>query len=389
MILRATEQWFIKITDSKQRLYEENEKVKWNPEWAGSKRFRDWLLGARDWVISRQRYWGTPMPIWICCECSRRKVIGSEKELRTKARKIGSKIELHRQDVDPIKLTCECGGIMSRIPDTVDVWMDSGASSWACLHYPRDEIEFKKWWPADLIVEAHDQTRGWFYSLLGAGVIAFDETPYKAVLMHGHTFNAKGDKMSKSSGDFISPQEIAKKYGRDSLRFYELQRTTWEDFNFSISTIEETFRDLKVIWNIYAFASIYMHLDAFQPEKCTVEKKNLRQEDIWLISRTESLKLLVNKEMENLNVHKATRILNQFAVEDLSRWYIKLVRRRFWQEKESLDKLASYSSLYNALKTWLLLSAPFIPFFTEELYQKMIRPAEPKPYESVHMCPYP
>lgn len=389
LILRATEQWFIKITDLKQRLYEENEKVKWNPEWAGSKRFRDWLLGARDWVISRQRYWGTPMPIWICCECDRRTVIGSEKELRSRARKIGSKIELHRQDVDPIKLSCECGGTMSRIPDIVDVWMDSGASSWACLHYPRDEMEFKKWWPADLIVEAHDQTRGWFYSLLGAGVIAFDETPYKAVLMHGHTFNAKGDKMSKSAGDFISPQEIVKKYGRDSLRFYELQRTIWEDFNFSISTIEETFRDLKVIWNIYAFASIYMNLDSFQPEKYAIEKKTFRQEDIWLLSRTESLKLLVNKEMENLNVHKAARILNKFAVEDLSRWYIKLVRRRFWQEKESLDKLASYSSLYNALKTWLLLSAPFIPFFTEELYQKMIKPSESKPYESIHMSPYP
>jgi isoleucyl-tRNA synthetase len=389
LILRATEQWFIKITDSKQRLFEENEKISWTPDWAGTRRFKDWLLGARDWVISRQRYWGSPMPIWICQNCGRRTVIGSERELRQRASNLQGPIELHRQDVDPIKFDCECGGSMSRVPDIVDVWMDSGVASWASLQYPRIEMDFKKWWPADLIIEAHDQTRGWFYSQLGAGVVAFDSSPYKAVLMHGHTFNTEGQKMSKSQGNFISPNDIVQKYGRDALRLYELQRTVWEDFNFSTTTVEDTMKDLKVVWNIYAFASIYMNLDQFEPEEWPVWEGNLRPEDKWLVSKTESLKLLVQKELESLNIHKAARVLSQFAVEDLSRWYIKLVRRRFWQEKESPDKLASYSTLYHALKTWLLLSAPFTPFITEKIYQEMIKPAEVSPLESIHMCRYP
>lgn len=389
LILRATEQWFIKITDFKWRLFEENNKIRWTPEWAGSRRFRDWLLGARDWVISRQRYWGTPLPIWICGSCDKRTVIGSERELRERSTNLTGKIELHRQDVDPVRVECECGGLMSRIPDIVDVWMDSGVASWASLKYPGNEVEFKKWWPADLIIEAHDQTRGWFYSQLGASVAAFNKAPYKAVLMHGHTFNAEGQKMSKSQGNFISPQTVVAKYGRDTLRIYELQRTVWEDFNFSITTVEETARDLKVIWNVYAFASIYMNLDSFKPEKQSITKSVLRSEDKWLVSRTESLKLLVQKEMENFNTHKAARILSEYAVEDLSRWYIKLVRRRFWQEKESKDKLSAYSTLYHALKTWLFLSAPFIPFFTEKLYQTLIKPAEASQPDSIHMCRYP
>ena len=388
LILRATEQWFIKITESKQSLFEENEKIKWNPEWAGNKRFKDWLLGARDWVISRQRYWGTPLPIWICENCGKRTVIGSEKELRDRAR-LSRRIELHRQDVDPIRFDCECGGLASRVPDILDVWMDSGAASWASLHYPSEQAEFEKWWPADLIIEAHDQTRGWFYSQLGAGVVAFDKTPYKAVLMHGHTFNAEGQKMSKSQGNFIPPEAIVEKYGRDALRLYELQRTVWEDFNFSTTTVEETSRELKVIWNVYAFAGIYMNLDSFRPERWPLREANLRPEDKWLVSKTESLKLLVHREMADYNIHKAARLLTKFAIEDLSRWYIKLVRRRFWQEKESPDKLAAYSALYHSLKTCLLLSAPFIPFFAEGLYQAMFKNAETPSLQSVHMCRYP
>ncbi|MBS7622564.1 isoleucine--tRNA ligase, partial [Candidatus Bathyarchaeota archaeon] len=389
LILRATEQWFIKITAVKQRLFEENEKIRWVPEWAGSRRFRDWLAGARDWVVSRQRYWGTPLPIWICSECGRRIVVGSERELREKVGGLEGRIDLHRQDVDSIRLVCECGGSMSRVPDIVDVWMDSGVASWASLQYPQKESEFKKWWPADLIVEAHDQTRGWFYSQLGAGIVAFDTRPYKSVLMHSHTFNAEGQKMSKSLGNFISPQEVIKEYGRDSLRLYELQRTVWEDFNFSTAQVAEALRDLKVIWNVYSFASIYMNLDSFRPQEYPVGQGRLRVEDRWLISKTESLKLLAQKEMENLNVHRAARVLVEFALEDLSRWYIRLVRRRFWQEKKSPDKLAAYSTLYYTLKTWILLSAPFIPFFAEKLYQTMVRPVEPELPESVHMCCYP
>ncbi|MGQ9543789.1 MAG: isoleucine--tRNA ligase [Candidatus Bathyarchaeia archaeon] len=389
LILRATEQWFIKITELKNRLFEENEKVRWVPEWAGSRRFRDWLLGARDWVISRQRYWGTPLPIWICRECGRRTVIGSEDELKIKAINIDGEIELHRQDVDPVKLSCECGGQMDRVPDIIDVWMDSGAASWASLRYPKEDSEFNKWWPADLIIEAHDQTRGWFYSQLGASIIAFDKAPYRAVLMHSHTLDSEGQKMSKSQGNFISPQDVTEKYGRDALRLYELQRTIWEDFNFSTSTVEGILRELKVIWNVYTFASTYMSLDKFKPVDWPLEKVRMRPEDRWLTSKTESLKLIVKREMEDLNIHRVARLLSQYAVENLSRWYIKLVRRRFWQEKESPDKMAAYTTLYHALKTWILLSAPFIPFIAEKLYQTMVRPAEPTSTESIHMSLYP
>jgi len=391
LILRATEQWFLKVTSFKHKLLEENEKILWIPEWAGSKRFKDWLLGARDWVISRQRYWGAPLPIWICKNCGNKKVIGSIEELKKEAINFPEKIELHRQCVDKIFLKCDCGELMKRVPDIIDVWVDSGVASWASLNYPKKLDEFKKWWPADLIIEAHDQTRGWFYSQLGAGIVAFDSTPYKSVMMHGHTLDAFGQKMSKSLGNFISPDDVITKYGRDILRFYELQCTIWEDFRFSWNALEDVFRSLKIVWNVFSFASLYMNLDKFSPKDWPIEKiwNNLRLEDRWLISKTESLKLNLTKEMENYNIHLAARALNEFVLEELSHWYIRLVRRRFWQEKSSLDKMAAYATLYYALSNWIILAAPFMPFLTEKIYQVMIKPAEPFSEESVHMKNWP
>ncbi len=391
LILRATDQWFLKVTELKEKLLETNDEIVWVPDWAGKKRFRDWLLGVRDWVISRQRYWGAPLPVWICESCGERIVVGSIEELTQRAINLPSSLDLHRQCVDAIKLRCNCGKEMKRVPDIVDVWIDSGIASWASLGFPKNKNWFEKWWPADFIVEAHDQTRGWFYSQLGTGLVAFGESPYKCVLMHGHTLDAQGERMSKSRGNFVSPEDVVARYGRDALRLYVTQCTVWDDFRFSWDTVEDTWRALQVIWNAFGFASLYMNLDGFAPGKWPLQKvwKHMRPEDKWLVSKTESLRLLVTREMDGLNVHLPARALVQYAVEDLSRWYIKLVRRRFWLEKESMDKMAAYSVLYHALKNWLVLSAPFIPLMAEKLYQVMIRPAERNAPQSVHMIPYP
>jgi isoleucyl-tRNA synthetase len=391
LIMRAAEQWFIKVTAFKEKLIEENMKVKWVPEWAGSRRFADWLKGARDWVISRQRYWGVPLPIWICGSCGSMRVIGSVEELKAASTNPPSKIDLHRDCIDNIKLRCKCGGVMDRVPDIVDVWMDSGIASWASLDYPKEDVKFKRWWPADAVTEAHDQTRGWFYTQLITSIICFGEAPYKTVIMHGHTLDPKGQKMSKSLGNFISPIEVVSKYGRDALRLYELQSTIWEDFRFSMERVEDAYRDLQVIWNVLSFASIYMNLDGFRPDDWSMEDlfEHMRLEDRWLLSKIERLKAEATKAMENYEIHVAARLIRNFMVEDLSHWYIRLVRRRFWLEKESPEKLAAYKVLFHALRDWLSMAAPFIPFLTEAAYKSIISPAMKDPPESIHMVEWP
>ncbi len=391
LIMRAADQWFIKVTAFKNKLIEENTKVAWIPRWAGSRRFADWLKGARDWVISRQRFWGVPLPIWICEECKSMAVIGSAKELMDKALTPPAEIDLHRDCVDDIKLGCKCGGSMERISDIVDVWMDSGVASWASLKYPYEEEEFKRWWPADAITEAHDQTRGWFYTQLITGVSCFGEAPYKAVMMHGHALDPRGQKMSKSIGNFISPQDVIAKYGRDALRLYELQSTVWEDFRFSMEKVEDAYRDIQVIWNAVSFASLYMNLDSFRPSRWPIEEmfEYMRIEDRWLLSRTEKLKARVTKAMDSFEIHEAARQVRNFIVEDLSHWYIRLVRRRFWLEKESPDKLAAYTVLSHALKAWIHIATPFIPFLTEAAYKSVVAPTSEGSPESVHMLKWP
>jgi isoleucyl-tRNA synthetase len=392
LIQRATEQWFLRVTSLKAKMVKENRKVKWVPEWAGSKRFNDWLNGARDWVISRQRYWGVPLPVWTCEKCRTRTFVASKAELKRIALNAPASFELHRNGVDGILVRCgNCGGTARREPDIVDVWLDSGNASWADLGYPGSNTEMKAWWPAQLIIEAHDQTRGWFYSQLGSGMVAFDRVPYKMVLMHGHALDEQGEKMSKSKGNFVGPEDVIAKFGRDALRLYTLQSTVWDDWRFSWNAAEVAGKDLQVGWNVFSFATLYMNLDKFQPAKWTIRRlwKNLRPEDKWLVSKTENLVKQVTTEMNGLRVHMALRALDEFLVEDLSHWYVRLVRRRFWQEKESRDKLAAYAVLYHALKTWVTLVSPFLPFLAERVYQDVFRMSETSQPETVHMLSWP
>jgi isoleucyl-tRNA synthetase len=391
LILRATDQWFVKVTSIKEKMLSENEKVRWVPEWAGSKRFHDWLQGARDWVISRQRYWGVPLPIWTCEKCGEHTVVGSKTQLVKLATNAPKKFELHRNGVDNIRVNCKCGGTAKRESDILDVWMDSGAASWASLGYPKNSGELKKLWPADLILEAHDQTRGWFYNQLVPSVVAFNRSPYRAVLMHGHTLDEQGEKMSKSKGNFVSPGDVVSKYSRDVLRFYTVQSTLWEDFQFSWNAVEVAAKDLQIAWNVFSFATLYMNLDKFRPDAWSVKRlwKSLRPEDKWLVSRSESLLKGVSRSMESLELHLALRRLRAFMIEDLSHWYIRLVRRRFWQEKQNKDKLASYAALHYSLKIWLLLASPFIPFLTETVFQQAFRKTVKQDLESIHMSSWP
>lgn len=392
LILRAADQWFFKITAFKQRMIQENKRVRWTPEWAGSRRFHDWLMGARDWVISRQRYWGVPLPVWTCQDCGKRLVIASRSELLKLAIDPPRKFDLHRNGVDQIQTKCpKCGGKGKREPDIVDVWLDSGTASWASLRYPPDSQRLRAWWPADAIIEAHDQTRGWFYSQLGSSVLVFNKSPFKSVLMHGHTLDPKGEKMSKSSGNFTGPAEVIGKYGRDALRFYTLQATVWEDFRFSWSTVEAVARDLQIIWNVFAFATLYMNLDKFSPTKWPLRRlvRSYREEDEWLLSKIEGLVKKVTEHNEKMAFHESARALREFAIEDLSHWYVRLVRRRFWQERNSPDKLAAYAVLNHVLTNWLILAGPMIPFITETIYRESFRTTQPTRADSIHMAEWP
>lgn len=389
LLLRATRQWVIKMSMLRDVLLRENSKVRWIPEWAGKNRFGNWLRSISDWVISRQRYWGVPLPVWVCQRCGKRRVVGSKRELLEASGM--ADVELHRPWVDKVVLRCECGGEMRRVLDVVDVWMDSGSASWASLGYPSSDEEFKKWYPVDFIVEGHDQTRGWFYSLLACGILVFGSVPYRSVAMHGFVLDETGREMHKSWGNYIAPEDVIEKFGRDVLRLYELQHILWEDLRFSWKGVKETLSFMNILWNVYVFASTYMSLDKFSPSKWSLEKvkDHMQPEDLWILSKTQHLVEGVTQCFEDYRIHDAVKMLRDFIVEDVSRWYIRLIRRKTWVEEEDPEKLASYSVLYNVLKTFLILAAPIIPFITEKIYQHVFRQAEPNMPESIHMCRWP
>ena len=390
IIFMTTDQWFIGVSKIKEEMLAEVDRVKWYPSWAGSSRFKDWVTGARDWCISRQRYWGIPIPIWKCDQCGNMDVVGTREELE---RKCGKSVpDLHRPFVDEVYLECECGGRMKRVPDIFDVWFDSAVASLATVHFPERKDLFEKWWPADFIVEGHDQTRGWFYSQLGAGMVGFGKAPYNSVCMHGFTLDDKGRKMSKSLGNVVAPEEVVEKMGADSLRLYVLyQSAPWDDLSFSMEECGNINRTLNIFWNVYRFPLPYMVLDKFDPAKVILEsvKGHFRVEDRWILSRLQAVIKEVNESMDIYELHRATRALVSFILDDLSRWYVQLVRERTWVEADDPDKLAAYRVLYDTLSTTAKLMAPFTPYMAERMYQNLVRNSEPTSPVSVHMCDWP
>jgi len=393
LLFRATEQWFLKVAELKSTIIQKNaEKVKWVPDWA-TIRYANGVESVGDWCISRQRYWGIPLPIWVCEQCQNTIVVGSLEELsRLSLQPLGD-IDLHRPHVDRVEIKCpKCGGVSRRVPDVLDVWFDSGIASWASLGYPKRQELFNQIWPSDFVTEGEDQVTKWFYSQQVVSIAAFGEVPYRRVLMHGFALDEKGRKMSKSLGNVVNPEDVVNKNGVDVLRLYILgANPPWEDLKFSWKSLEVVQRMMGVLWNVHVFATTYMSLDGFDPRKIDLDKVSvsLMPEDLWMISRINSVAREVTQAMEDLNLHSAVRVLSNFILEDLSRWYVRSVRERVWIEKEDPKKLAAYVVLYQALHVLVRLMAPFAPHITEVIYRDLVKAADPSSPESVHMLPWP
>jgi isoleucyl-tRNA synthetase len=380
LLFRATEQWFLRTSKIKELLLEKNSKVEWFPAWV-RERYINGVESVGDWCLSRQRYWGIPMPIWVCQRCGNEILIGSRKELEEKG---GRPRNLHRPAVDEVVLKCEkCGGEMRRIPDVLDVWFDSSIAAWASLGYPARTSELSSW-PSDFITEGEDQVTKWFYAQQVSSVVAFGDVPYRQVLMHGFALDEKGRKMSKSLGNVVEPMEVVEKYGADSLRFYVLSNPPWEDLKFSVKGLTEVQRLLITLWNVHVFATTYMSLDSFDPEELKPDVlQHLKVEDRWILSKVNTLVATVTSALERYDIHVAVRALANFIQEDLSRWYVRLIRRRTWIEKEDPSKTAAYFTLHRVLVVLSKLLAPFVPHISERIYQEL------GGGESVHLSDWP
>lgn len=375
LLMMAVPQWFFKVTEIRNELLAENKKVRWIPDWAGV-RFENWLESLGDWPISRQRYWGIPLPIWICENCGETKVIGSLEELPKVVK------DFHRPHIDAITFVCKnCGGTMRKDPDILDAWFDPGVASWATLGYPRNKKLFKKWWPADFILEGPDQIRGWWNSQMITSMMTFGRRPFNEVLFHGFVLDAHGVKMSKSVGNIVSPEDVVQKYGRDTLRFFALSNLPWEDFYFKWEDVDDINKKLAVVRNTFNFVKTYVTDKGLQ--------KNLQKEDRWMLSKLNSLLESVSVSINNKHAYKAAQEILNFALEDLSRWYIKLVRDRTWVLYKGPDKKAAFYVLYTVVESALRLFSPFTPFLSEEVYQSSIKPLDKKASESVHLLDWP
>ena len=392
LIYYARESWFIKMTAVKDDLIRNNNTINWIPESIGKGRFGDWLENVQDWGISRNRYCGTPLNIWQC-ECGHMHSIGSRQELFEMSGDERAKtVELHRPYIDEITLKCpECGGTMHRVPEVIDCWFDSGAMPFAQHHYPFENKElFEKQFPADFISEAVDQTRGWFYSLLAESTILFNQAPYKNVIVLGHVQDENGQKMSKSKGNAVDPFDALEKYGADAIRWYfYINSAPWLPNRFHGKAVQEGQRKfMGTLWNTYAFFVLYANIDNFDPTKYTLDYDNLPVMDKWLLSKLNSVVKTVDDCLANYKIPESARALQEF-VDEMSNWYVRRSRERFWAKGMEQDKINAYMTLYTALVTISKAAAPMIPFMTEEIYQNLVRSVDKDAIESIHLCDFP
>ena len=392
LIYYARESWFIKMTAVSDKMVANNNTVNWIPEGIGKGRFGDWLKNVQDWGISRNRYWGTPLNIWECPDCGKQISIGSIAELKEKSKNCPEDIELHRPYVDDVIIECpDCGKDMHRVPEVIDCWFDSGAMPFAQWHYPfENEDIFEDNFPADFISEAVDQTRGWFYSLMAESTLLFDKAPYKNVIVLGHVQDKDGQKMSKSKGNAVDPMEALNKYGADAIRWYFYTNSQpWLPNRFHEDAVIEGQRKfMGTLWNTYAFYVLYAEIDQFNPLEHELDMATLTVMDRWLLSK---LNTAVREFDENLGAYRipeAAKVLSEF-VDDMSNWYVRRCRERYWVKDMPQDKVNAYMTLYTALVTISEVAAPMIPFLTEAIYQNIVRNIDKDAPLSIHLCEYP
>jgi len=391
LIYYARSSWFIKMTAVKDDLIRNNNTVNWIPESIGKGRFGDWLENVQDWGISRNRYWGTPLNVWEC-ECGHTECIGSIKELKEKAVSCPDEIELHRPYIDEVKLRCpHCGKEMSRVPEVIDCWFDSGSMPFAQHHYPFENQDlFKAQFPADFISEAVDQTRGWFYSLMAISTLLFNQAPYKNVIVLGHVQDEHGQKMSKSKGNAVDPFEALAKHGADAIRWYFYSNSApWLPNRFNDEYVVEGQRKfMGTLWNTYAFFVLYANIDGFDATKYTLDYSSLPVMDKWLLSKLSTLVKTVDTNLSNYKITETARALDSF-IDELSNWYVRRSRERFWVPGMPQDKINAYMTLYTALVTFVKASAPMIPFMSEEIYRNLVCSIDKSAPISIHLCDFP
>ena len=392
LIYYARESWFIKMTAVKDDLIRNNNTVNWIPDSIGKGRFGDWLENIQDWGISRNRYWGTPLPVWEC-ECGHQECIGSRAELAERSgNPDDAKVELHRPYIDAVTFKCpDCGKEMHRVPEVIDCWFDSGAMPFAQHHYPFENKDvFEKQFPAKFISEAVDQTRGWFYSLMAESTLLFNKAPYENVIVLGHVQDENGQKMSKSKGNAVDPFDALETYGADAIRWYFYTSSApWIPKRFSGKLVQEGQRKfMGTLWNTYAFFVLYANIDQFDAAKYTLDYEKLSVMDKWLLSKLNSAIKATDENLANYRIPEAAKVLDEF-VDDMSNWYVRRSRDRFWAKGMEQDKINAYMTLYTALVEICKAAAPMIPFMTEEIYQNLVRSINTEAPESIHLCDFP